>query len=145
MKSKKLTISWLLSVVLIFTMLASTTSINAQGTSINNITVCKYALKNLLVGIKSRNEGVKRSCIYFAGKYKIAEAEETLIKQLHEEKNPSTRILIALVLYEMDSKDGLLEIEKLSKEDIDPKVRRMSTHIYYEYLINDSDKSLSFN
>ena len=53
--------------------------------------------------------------------------------------------MIALVLYEMGSVDGLLEVKKLSKEDIDPKVRRMSTQIYYEYLINDQDNSLSSN
>jgi len=145
MKSNKLTGSWLLSVVLIFTMLVSTTSLNAQMTSISSITTNKYALKNLTAGIKSDNEGVKRSSIYFAGKYKIAEAEPALIEQLGKEKNPSTRILIALVLFEMGSVDGLLEVRKLSKEDIDPKARHMSTYIYNEYLINDPDKSVSFN
>jgi len=145
MKSNKLTGSWLLSVVLIFTMLVSTTSLNAQMTSISSITTNKYALKNLTAGIKSDNEGVKRSSIYFAGKYRIAEVESALIEQLGKEKNPSTRILIALVLFEMGSVDGLLEVRKLSKEDIDPKARHMSTYIYNEYLINDPDKSVSFN
>ncbi len=145
MKSNKLTVSWLIIAVFILTAFISATSVDAQETSISNITSGKYALKNLLAGIQSQNEGVRRSSIYFAGKYKIAEAEKTLIDQLHREKNAGTRILIALVLYEMGSVDGLLEVKKLSKEDIDPKVRRMSTQIYYEYLINDPDKSLSSN
>jgi HEAT repeat protein len=141
MKRIKLTGSWLLSVVFVTIMLISTTSLNAQKTSISSITTNKYALKNLLTGIKSDNEGVKRSCIYFAGKYKIAEAESALIQQLGKEKNAGTRILISLVLFEMGSIDGLLEVQKLSKEDIDPEVRRMSTHIYHEFLINDVEEN----
>ena len=144
MKRNKSKSSWVISVVLIFTMLVSATSLNAQKTPINSVTSNKHALENLLVGIRSDNDGVKRSCIYFAGKYKIAEAEDALIKQLHNEKNSSTRILISLVLYEMGSVDGLLEVKKLAKEDIDPEVRRMSTCIYNEYLINDVNNSVSF-
>jgi len=144
MKRSKSTGSWILSIVLIFTMLISTTSVNAQMTPISSVTSNEHALMNLLAGIKSDNDGVKRSCIYFAGKYKIAEAEDALIEQLHNEENSSTRILIALVLYEMGSIDGLLEVNKLSKADINPEVRRMSTHIYNEYLINDVNNSVSF-
>lgn len=145
MKRKQFTWSWLLSVVFISVVLFSTTMVNAQMNSVHSLTANKYALQNLIAGIHSDNTGVKRSSIYFAGKYKIAEAESALIHQLGNEKDASTRILIALVLYEMGSEDGLLEVQKLSKEDIDPKVRRMSTQIYYEYLINDSDKSVFLN
>lgn len=142
MKRNKITGLRFFSAVLIVVMLFSTTALNAQMKSIHSLTSNEYALKNLIAGIKSDIDGVKRNCIYFAGKYKIAEAEPVLIKQLGIEKNPSTRILIALVLYEMGSKEGLKEVRKISLQDIDPKVRRMSTQIYYEYLINDSDKSV---
>ena len=108
----------------------------AQNVSIKELTPNKYALENLLNGIESDNEGVKRSAIYFTGKYKIAEAEDALIAQLKKEQNPSTRILIALVLLEMGSNEGLMYVKKLSMEDTDAKVRRMSTHIFNEYLQN---------
>lgn len=143
MKNNRLTKSWFLSVVLIVTMLIPISSLNAQKVPIRTITSNKHALENLLAGIKSDNDGVKRSCIYFAGKYKITETEDALIQQLRKEKKPSTRILIALVLYEMGSIDGLLEVKKLAKEDIDPEVRRMSLCIYNEYLINDINNSVS--
>jgi len=110
-----------------------------QNNSISDITANKHALKNLISGIKSENLGLKRSAVYFAGKYKIAETESTLISQLKEEKDPGTRILLAIVLYEMGSENGLNEVKKLSTNDDDAKVRRMATQIYHEYLINDSD------
>ncbi len=115
----------------------------AQPNSNKNVTDYKYVLVNLLDNIKSENDGVKRSSIYFVGYYRIAEAEEALIEQLKKEQNPSNRILIALVLYELGSADGLLEVKKLASNDDNQKVRRMSTHIYNEYLIRDSEGKLS--
>jgi HEAT repeat protein len=120
-----------------------TGSVYAQKNSIKDVTTNKHALQNLVAGIHSDNTGVKRSSIYFAGKYRITETEDALIEQLKNEKDASTRILIALVLYEMGSKEGLLEIKNLSLNDEDAKVRRMSTHIYNEYLINDSESTAS--
>jgi HEAT repeat protein len=115
-----------------------TSSVYAQKNSIKDVTPNKHALENLVAGIHSDNTGVKRSAIYFAGKYRIAETEEALIAQLKTENDPSTRILIALVLYELGSEEGLLEVKDLSLNDKNTKVRRMATQIYNEYMVNDA-------
>jgi len=128
-----------LTAVLLAAVLAG--SVYAQKQSIKDVTSNKHALENLIAGIHSENPGVKRSAIYFAGKYRIAETEEALITQLREENDPSTRILIALVLYEMGSEEGLLEVKDLSLNDEDAKVKRMATEIYKEYLVNDISNS----
>jgi len=132
------------TILLTVTFLAALflSSINAQTQSINEITSNKYALENLVAGIHSDNLGVKRSSIYFAGKYKIAETEDELINQLKEEEDPSTRILIALVLFEMGSEEGLNEVKDLSMNDENAKVRRMATQIYNDYLLNDSESTV---
>ncbi|MCW9096627.1 MAG: HEAT repeat domain-containing protein [Ignavibacteriaceae bacterium] len=122
-----------------------TGSVYTQTNSIKDVTLNKYALQNLVAGIQSDNTGVKRSSIYFAGKYRIAETESALIAQLKQEKDPSTRILIALVLYEMGSEEGLIEVKKLSMNDKDAKVRRMATQIYNEYLVNDVQSTASIS
>ena len=124
---------------------ALTGSVFAQKNSIKDVTTNKYALQNLVAGIHSDNTGLKRSSIYFAGKYRIAETEDVLIAQLKEEKVPSTRILIALVLYEMGSEVGLIEVKKLSMNDKDAKVRRMTTQIYNEYLVNNAQSTASIS
>ena len=145
MKNQELTQSKLLTLFVVVILFISVSSLPAQNNSIKNVTSHKYALQNLLTGIKSDNEGVQRSSIYFAGKYKIAESESALIEQLSKEENPSTRILIALVLFEMGSIEGLDAVKELALNDVDPKVRRMSTHIYNEHLINDFDSSITLN
>jgi len=108
-----------------------------QSNSIKDITAHKYALENLIAGIHSENDGVRRSSIYLAGYYRITQTEDALIDQLKKEKNASTRILIALVLYELGSEKGLFEVKDLSLNDKEAKVRRMATQIYNEYLVND--------
>jgi len=145
MKQQALTQSKLLSALVVMILLSVVSSLHAQNVSIKDLSTNKYALQNLLAGIKSDNEGVKRSCIYFAGKYRIAETEAALIEQLNKEENPSTRILIALVLYEMGSKEGLELIKKLAVDDENSEVKRMSTHIQNEHIINDLHPSKYFN
>ena len=145
MRLQDLTPSRLLSLFIVVILLIFVSSLHAQNNSIKDVTSNKYALQNLLAGIKSDNEGVQRSSIYFAGKYRIAESETALIEQLSKEENPSTRILIALVLFEMGSKEGLEAVKELALNDVDPKVRRMSTHIHNEHLINDFHSSISLN
>lgn len=133
------------SLLVVLSALLSITYIFGQNKSIKDITSNKFALQNLLAGIKSENEGVQRSCVYFAGKYKIEESESALIDQLQIEENPSTRILIALVLYELDSLPAIAAIKEMALTDTNPEVRRMSTHIYNELLANDFDSQVTLN
>ncbi len=117
--------------VLILGMVLSST-LFAQNT-LSEFTKNKYALDNLLMGIHSDNEGVRKSAIYFAGKNKVVESAEDLIEQLKKEENPGIKVLIALALFEMESKEGLDAVRKLSKNDKDLRVRNMASFIYNEY------------
>lgn len=116
--------------------LVLTSNLFAQNT-LAEFTKHKYALDNLIMGIHSENEGVRKSAIYFAGKYKVSETAQDLIDQLNREDNSSIKILIALALFEMDSKEGLEAVKKLSLSDKNIKVRRMTAFIYNEYLNNN--------
>jgi HEAT repeat protein len=127
------------TIILTAALILPASLILAQTSSIKDVTTNKYAIDNLLASIKSDNEGVRRSSIYYAGKYKISEAEQVLIEQLKIERNSSIRTLIAVVLYELGSEEGLAEIKKLAQGDVDPRVRRMSTHLINEYLAHNSD------
>ncbi len=90
-------------------------------------------IKNLAMGITSDNLGLKRSCIYFAGFYEIEELVNPLVKQLKKESEPGTRILIALALYKIGSDEAINAIEKLAKNDSNPKVKRMGIAILNEF------------
>ncbi len=102
----------------------------SSTTGFNN----KYAIQNLVNGINSENEGVKRNCIYFAGKYGVKEAVNPLLDLLQTEENPNTKILIALSLFYINAPEGLNAVKALAQNDDNVKVRNMSQAIYVEYL-----------
>jgi len=133
----------LLSVTLAATLLIGAGF--AQKNSSIDLTAHKYAMQNLVAGIHSDNDGVRRSSIYLAGYYRITETEDALIDQLAVEKNTSTKILISLVLFELGSEKGMQEVKNISEIDGDAKVRRMATQIYNEYLINNSQSTVYTN
>jgi HEAT repeat protein len=94
------------------------------------------AIANLIVGINSENDGLRKSAIYFAGKYDIDQAVDPLIEQLKVEKNPSLRLLIALSLYKIGNEKGLDAIYANVLLEKDPHVKRMCNAIFEEYKSN---------
>lgn len=126
------------SLILVMVVFFMVTNSSAQSNSINEITKNKYALDNLIAGIRSENCGIKRSAIYFAGKYRIKEVKDVLLEQLNSGNEACTRILIALVLYELGEPKGLLSVKNQTESDEDQKSRRMATQIYYDFLKHDN-------
>ncbi len=120
----------------LFLLLIMVANLNvlAQPNPISNITKNEYALDNLKTGINSENTGVRKSSIYFAGKYRIAEAVGYLIERLEKEDEASVRLLIAYSLYEIKNAEGMKAVKELSIKDNDVKVKRMSFNFYEEYL-----------
>ncbi|MCX6150736.1 MAG: HEAT repeat domain-containing protein [Ignavibacteriales bacterium] len=100
----------------------------------NKVDKTKAAIENLKLGIKSENNGLRRSSIYMVGKYKLSELKNELMEQLKKETFPSNRILIALSLYQIGEADGIDLVKTFAEKDNDQKVRRMCTAIYNEYL-----------
>jgi HEAT repeat protein len=109
---------------------AISTNLFAQGNKIVVKKVNDTALKNLTAAITSENEGLRRSGVYLAGKYKIAEVVDELTEILSEEKDPNNRVLIVLALNEIGTDKALKAIKKLAVNDEDIYVRRMSYAIF---------------
>ena len=126
------------SLILVMVVSFMVTNSSAQSNSINEITKNKYALDNLIAGIRSENCGIKRSAIYFAGKYGIKEVKDVLLEQLNSRNEACTRILIALVLCELGEPKGLLSVKNQIESDEYQKSRRMATQIYYDFLKHDN-------
>ena len=126
-------------VAILFVLLVTDTF--GQSQKISDLSKHKYALQNLEMGIRSENDGVRESAIYLAGQYRFIDTEDALIKQLRVEKKSDIRVLIGLALYRMDSEKGMSELQKLALKDENPRVRRMSSAIYSEYLVNNSNRT----
>ena len=106
----------------------------------------KIAVENLKTGIKSENSGLKRSSIYFAGYYRVAETVSALTEQIKKESDPKTRILIALVLFKIGDEKSIGLVKEMAANDNNPEVRRMCTCIYDAYINGNSGSfSLSVN
>jgi HEAT repeat protein len=98
----------------------------------------KNAVENLKNGIRSDNNGLKRSSIYFAGYYRLTETVPALIEQIKKETDSRTKILIALVLFKIGDENGIGLVKELAAKDNNPEVRRMCTCIYDAYLNGNS-------
>ncbi len=114
-----------------------------QNQKVSDLTTSKYALENLIAGISSENKGVRERVIYLAGEYRFIETEDALIKQLKAEKESDIKVLIGLALFRMGSEKGMKELEKLSVNDNNARVRRMSKAIYNEYLVVNSNRTVN--
>lgn len=116
---------------LLVVWLSTSTGLLAQSSNYKNIN--EYSIESLNEGIQSDNPGLRKSSIYMAGLYKINESVNTLVNQLEREKNPSTRVLIALSLYNIGNPKGMEAVKKLSAKDNDKEVKRLSTVLYKQF------------
>ena len=103
------------------------------------------SIANLKLGIKEENDGVRKCCIYFAGKYKISELTDALVEQFTNEKNAKIRVLIALSLYKIQDGGSMEFLKNISKIDNDSRVRRMCMAVYDEYSKNKAVFNIKSN
>lgn len=110
-----------------------TTTASAQNQTTDNAGFKPNAVKSLIAGISSGNEGLKRDCIYFAAKYDVKETISALMDELKTEKSPRNRILIAFALCQLGIDDGIKAVYNAALKDNDAQVRRMCAALFSEY------------
>jgi hypothetical protein len=96
-----------------------------------------FMLNNLINGINSENDGLRRSAIYFAGKYQVSELAGALTKQLETETSPQNRALILLTLYRISGEECNKAIQKYVINGRDPEARKLAQSMLNEYTINN--------
>ncbi len=118
------------TLLLVFFAILFATNINAQEIKSNSHSFSKNDIGNLNNGIKSENPGLRRSAIYFAGKYLLKESSENLLDQLEIEDDKCIRILIVKVLYLIGNDEFMDDIYMVAKNDEDVKVRKFASSVY---------------
>ncbi len=113
-------------------------SISAQTNSVEKLNFNERAIGNLKMGITSDNPGLKKSSIYFAGKYQVEEIKEVLENQLKIEDDPNIKILIALSLFKIGDAKSMDFVENLTFSETNPKVKNMFTAIIEEFEASNS-------
>lgn len=128
------------SLVAIVILLLFANVIYSQEKSYQQFEQKNNFIKNLVFGINSDNTGLKRSCIYLAGKHEVSEVVPELIKQFKESENPEIRFLAALVLYKIGDRKALSIIKAAAKNENNPKVKNLCLAIT---LAQDDDVMLT--
>lgn len=120
---------YLTAVVLLLVLAANTTSAQANCP--------KNSIETLKLGVEEGNEGVMRTCVYFAGKYKIAEIVPSLSKRFNQEKDTKNKILIALALYSIGNEESFEVISAAAAKEHDLKVKTRCIQMYLEHTQKD--------
>jgi HEAT repeat protein len=102
----------------------------AQETKNVIVSLNNQSISNLKNAIQSDNPGLRKSGIYFAGKYAVDEVSETLLHQLKKEEDPNLRVLMIRVLYIIGNYEYMDEIYQLAQNDKSIAVRQMAASIY---------------
>lgn len=116
----------LLTVLLLFAM---SSFLNSQTVGDQEIELPECAIKSILQGIQSENEGVKRSCIYFAGKYKIKEASEYLVKELPSLDDGELCSMLAWSLYQIGNEAFCKELQEIVKNHDSEELRNFCSNL----------------
>lgn len=112
------------AVVFLAIMIAAT-PLFAVATDSLKTSISLLAVENLKNGILSDNEGLMRSSVYMAGKYKIDMVVAEIAKILFSDTNQVNKELAARALYEIASLDAVNVLKKFISSDQDVKVRNL--------------------
>ena len=92
------------------------------------------AAKNLLIGLRSDNEGLKESCAYLLGQFKIEKAVVPLMDVLHNDPEESTRLVAALALCMIGDARGTYAVKTAATFDNNETVRQRCAWFYNQYV-----------
>ncbi len=130
----------LLTVLVLFAM---SSFLNSQTLINQEIELTDAAIKSILQGIKSKNDGVKRSCIYFAGKYKIQEASECLVEELPSLDDSELCSMLVWSLYQIGNESCCKELQIIVKNHDSEELKNFCSNLRkikeYEMAIANSD------
>ncbi len=119
---------------LLFVLLFSFSTILAQKPSEPNYTQIE---NNLLIGLKSDNQGLKLSSAYFLGEIQSKKATNQLMDLFHCSDNPDERQVVALALYKINAERGIFVIKRAIKFDEDAQTRRLCEVFYKQHQLRD--------
>jgi hypothetical protein len=91
------------------------------------------AIKNLLIGVNSDNQGLKLSSGYYLGELKSDEAVISLMNILKNSENSEERIMAALSLSKIGDARGIYVVKQAIKFDESERVRKLCSLFYQDF------------
>ncbi|WP_337872972.1 HEAT repeat domain-containing protein [Ignavibacterium sp.] len=91
-------------------------------------------IKNLMIGIKSDNYGLRTSSALMLGEFRADESVIDLLRMLHSEDTDDARIVAALSLLKIEDSRGIYAIKQAIRFDKSERVKKLCEKFYYHYL-----------
>ncbi len=126
--------------ITIIAVILSSTFIISQANSESRVELPEIAVLNILNGLNSDNYGVKMSCVYFAGKYKILEVSQDLVKQIESADDEELCQMMLWSLYQIGNESCCEEAQRVMRNHPSERLRG-----FCEYLqtIKDYEAALT--
>jgi hypothetical protein len=102
----------------------------------NSLANREMVIKNLMVGVKSDNYGLRTSSAFLLGEFQADESVIELLGMLHKEESDDARILAALSLLKIEDARGIYAIKQAVRFDKSERVRKICEKFYHYYIEN---------
>ena len=116
--------------ITLLSLLLMSTLLDAQTYSKQRIELPEIAIVNLLNGIRSDNNGVKKSCVYFAGKYKVLEVSQDLVEQIENSNDEELCQMIVWSLYQIGNDSCCEELQRVMKQHPLEKLKDFCNYLH---------------
>lgn len=114
-------------------------SVSTSAQDLTTLNFNEKTIGNLVMGISSDNYGLKRSSIYYAGKYRVAEVADVLLEEMKKSDDTNTKCLMAVALYKIKDDRAMEYIVKLARYSTDHKLRKTCKAIAELYTVEKSE------
>ncbi len=94
----------------------------------------EQAVQNLLIGLGSQNDGLRRSSAYILGELRSDEAVIPLMRALKGNEDERTQIVAALSLCKIGDERGLYAVKQEVRFSENEKVRNCCSWFYNQYV-----------
>ncbi len=94
----------------------------------------QQAVQNLLIGLASENDGLRRSSAFILGEIKSDEAVIPLMRALKSGSDESTQIIAALSLCKIGDARGVFAVKQEARFGDSKKVRNSCSWFYDQYV-----------
>ncbi|MCZ7602369.1 MAG: hypothetical protein C4543_09745 [Ignavibacteriales bacterium] len=123
-----------IKLVIIFTLFSLSIVITSAK---ENPKLNENNVATLMTGIKSENEGLMRSAIFMAGKYKVEETIEVLLEVFESESDPSNLILVAMAIYRIGNQEAMMKVIEAANYTENMHAKNILSAISMNYLVEN--------
>lgn len=111
-------------------LFSSTILLFSQAKSDTEYDLPQIAINNYIAGAQSDNDGLKASCIYFLGKYRVLEANSQLISEIRKTDNDNMKVLIAWSLYRIGDESCISELEQIAVNSESADLKAFASNLH---------------